>query len=109
MERIIGAADLVVTMGGYNTVCELLSQKKVSLIVPREKPRREQLIRAQVLQQRELVDYLPWQRLDPEVLREKVLLLLENPQPYLTAIEAFHFTGLEVMRQRLEEFRNTWQ
>jgi hypothetical protein len=31
--------------------------------------------------------------------------MLENPQPYHRAIREFGFTGLEVMRQRLAEFR----
>ena len=42
MERAVG----VVAMGGYNTFCEILSFDKRALIVPRTKPRREQLIRA---------------------------------------------------------------
>ena len=105
MERLIGAADVVVSMGGYNTVCEILSQGKASLIIPREKPRLEQLIRAQVLHQRSLADFIPWQQLNPSLLRDKLLALLENPKPYHRAIKKFEFTGLEVMRQRLAEFR----
>ncbi|MBW1980984.1 MAG: glycosyltransferase [Deltaproteobacteria bacterium] len=105
MERIIGAADLVVSMGGYNTVCELLSQKKLSLIVPREQPRREQLIRAQILHKHQLVDYIPWRQLEPDLLRQKVHSLLERPEPYLQAIEDFRFTAIEVIRRRLAEFR----
>ncbi|HVO84778.1 MAG TPA: glycosyltransferase [Syntrophobacteria bacterium] len=104
MERIMGAADVVVSMGGYNTVSEILSLGKVCLIVPREQPRREQLIRAQVFHQHGLVDYLPWPQLRVESLREKVLSLLAHPEPYQRAVGAFRFTGLEVMRQRLEEF-----
>ena len=104
MERMIGAADLVVSMGGYNTVCEILAQGKVSLIIPREEPRREQLIRAQVLKRHQLADYLPWQQLGTDLLQEKVLSLLENPEPFHQAIREFRFTGLEVMRRRLAEF-----
>ena len=33
-------------MGGYNTYCEILSFDKPALIVPRMRPRLEQLIRA---------------------------------------------------------------
>ena len=36
----------VVAMGGYNTFCEILTLDKPALIVPRSKPRQEQLIRA---------------------------------------------------------------
>ncbi|MEZ5835976.1 MAG: glycosyltransferase [Geminicoccaceae bacterium] len=41
-ERALG----VVSMGGYNTFCEILSFGKPSLIVPRTVPRQEQLLRA---------------------------------------------------------------
>jgi predicted glycosyltransferase len=51
-------ADRVVAMGGYNTVCEVLSFEKRALLVPRIKPRREQLIRTQRLHELGLVDML---------------------------------------------------
>ncbi len=105
MERFIGAADAVVSMGGYNTVCEILSQGKPSLIIPREQPRREQLIRAQILYEHNLADFIPWHQVNPNLLRDKLLAMLENPEPYHRAISQFQFTGLEIMRQRLAEFR----
>ena len=40
-------AEGVVAMGGYNTFCEILSLNKRALLVPRSRPRKEQLIRAQ--------------------------------------------------------------
>ncbi|NHC33167.1 glycosyltransferase family protein [Scytonema millei] len=43
----MNAADVVVSMAGYNTVCEILSAKKPSVIIPRSKPSQEQLIRAE--------------------------------------------------------------
>jgi predicted glycosyltransferase len=46
MEILMDEAVGVVAMGGYNTFCEILSLDKRALIVPRSKPRREQLIRA---------------------------------------------------------------
>lgn len=104
MERILAAADLVVCMGGYNTICEVLTQGTVSLIIPRETPRKEQLIRAQVLQSRNLVDYLPSNSLTPQSLREKILYLLENPDPYREAISRFPLTGLDEMSRFLTEF-----
>lgn len=55
---LIDRAEVVVAMGGYNTVCELLAKDKRVLIVPRVAPRTEQLIRAQRLAQRGLVDVL---------------------------------------------------
>ena len=43
----LGAADAVVAMGGYNTVCEILSLQKKAIIIPRVRPVQEQLIRAE--------------------------------------------------------------
>ena len=47
MEELIAGAKAVVSMGGYNTYCEIMSFDKPALIVPRTVPREEQLIRAQ--------------------------------------------------------------
>jgi predicted glycosyltransferase len=55
---LMGAADRVVAMGGYNTICELLSLEKPALIVPRVKTRREQLVRAERFAELGLVDVL---------------------------------------------------
>lgn len=51
-------ADAVVTMGGYNSVCEVLASDAPALIVPRVVPRREQEIRARSLQRVGAVDVL---------------------------------------------------
>ena len=45
-------------MGGYNTFCEILSFDKPSLIVPRTRPRQEQLIRARRAQELRLARLL---------------------------------------------------
>jgi predicted glycosyltransferase len=105
MERLIGAADVAVCMGGYNTICEILSQRKPCLIIPREQPRREQLIRAQILYEHNLADFIPWQKVDHNLLRDKLLAIIENPEPYHKAISNFRFTGLDIMSERLAEFR----
>ena len=106
MEKIFAAADVVVSMGGYNTLSEILNQGTVSLVIPRETPRREQLIRAQTFKRRNLTDFIPWNELSPERLRDRLLGLLENPAPYREAIAGFRFTGIETMQQRILEFRD---
>ncbi len=106
MEKIFAAADVVVSMGGYNTLSEILNQGTVSLVIPRETPRREQLIRAQTFKRRNLTDVIPWNELSPERLRSQLLGLLENPAPYREAIADFRFTGIETMQQRILEFRD---
>lgn len=52
------AASAAVVMGGYNTVCEALSTATPTLVVPREVPRTEQLIRATSLVARGAIDML---------------------------------------------------
>ncbi len=47
MEHLMAACLGVVSMGGYNTFCEMLSFDKRALIVPRHVPRLEQTIRAE--------------------------------------------------------------
>ncbi|MFP4475598.1 MAG: glycosyltransferase family protein [Desulfatibacillaceae bacterium] len=101
MERMLAAADLVVSMGGYNTVCELLSQGTLSLLVPRETPRREQLIRAGVMADKRLADYIRWDSLEPARLREKILAMLDNPAPYRAAMGSFSLTGLDIIKERI--------
>ncbi len=51
-------AAFVITMGGYNTVGEVLSFEKPALVVPRVVPRREQLIRAERLHALGVIDML---------------------------------------------------
>ena len=107
MEEIMAAADLVVTMGGYNTICEILSQGTISLVIPRETPRKEQLIRAQALHGQNLVDYIPWNAMTPSLLRSRIQHLLDHPESYQQAIDRFQLTGLEAMRERLDKFRTS--
>jgi predicted glycosyltransferase len=49
MMSYMDAADVVVSMGGYNSICELLTLKKHAVVVPRVEPVAEQRIRAERL------------------------------------------------------------
>ena len=77
---LLSLADRVVAMGGYNTVCEVLSFEKPALIVPRIKPRQEQLIRARRLKDLGLVDMLHPDDLCPEALAEWLARDIEPPR-----------------------------
>lgn len=55
-DAVMDRADVVVSMGGYNTVCELLGREKRALIVPRVVPRVEQLIRSTCLVRHRVID-----------------------------------------------------
>jgi len=67
---LVHRAERIIAMGGYNTVCEVLSFQKPALIVPRVKPRREQIIRAERLRALGLIDMLEPDQLDSRALSE---------------------------------------
>lgn len=56
--RISMGARRVVSMGGYNSVCEMLASGRPGLVVPRVRPRQEQRIRAERMAERGLLDWL---------------------------------------------------
>ncbi|MBI1210238.1 MAG: hypothetical protein GC190_02145 [Alphaproteobacteria bacterium] len=59
MEHLLADCRAVVSMGGYNTFCEILSFDKSALIVPRHTPRFEQSIRAEAAERLGLARTLP--------------------------------------------------
>jgi predicted glycosyltransferase len=107
MEEMFGAADLVVSMGGYNTVCEILSQATPCLIIPRETPRKEQLLRARALHKQQLIDYIPWAELDTRNLRDKLFSMLDNIASYREQILRFRLDGIDFIKNRLHQIRGS--
>ncbi|MCI0330429.1 MAG: glycosyltransferase [candidate division Zixibacteria bacterium] len=72
-------ADLVISMGGYNTVVEILSSARKALIIPRIYPRKEQLLRAQRLSELGLVNYISPVDLSPGKLFDVVYSMINDP------------------------------
>lgn len=105
MEALIGLADVVVCMGGYNTLCEVLSQGKASLVVPREEPRLEQRIRAEVMARHGLLEFLPWADLGPGPLARGVFRLLDEGAAMRQTVRNFKLTGLDVISRRVNALR----
>jgi predicted glycosyltransferase len=105
LEELMSAADLVVCMGGYNTICEVLTQQTPALIIPRETPRQEQLIRAKSLKGKGLLDFIPWTEVTPQLLREKIFSLLNDQHKYKETINSFKLSGLDTIRARLTHFK----
>ncbi len=81
MPEMFAAADLVVSMGGYNTICELACAGANALIVPRSHPRQEQSIRARLLQERGVLSCLSGSELTAEKLMTAVLGNLDRERP----------------------------
>ncbi|MBW4667504.1 MAG: glycosyltransferase family protein [Cyanomargarita calcarea GSE-NOS-MK-12-04C] len=71
------AADLVVSMAGYNTVCEILSAEKPAVILPRCKPSQEQLIRAECMAKLGLFQTIHPEDINHENLRDELLSQLK--------------------------------
>ena len=93
-------------MGGYNTICEVLSSKTMSLVIPRETPRKEQHIRAQAFNRKNLVEFIPWSRLNEFNLEEKILHMLENKEPFTKAVAKFKMTGIVNICEHISKFWN---
>lgn len=89
-EALLVRADCVVSMGGYNTVCELLAHGADALIVPRVEPRLEQLIRAERLRDRGLVDVLHPARLSPAAIGD----WLAGDRPARRPVKSVDLDGL---------------
>lgn len=88
---LLRRADRVITMGGYNSVCEVVSQCKRALIIPRTVPRREQLIRAERLGALGLVEWMHPDRLSVESLAA----WLRNPTPVQRVRHRMDMRGLD--------------
>ena len=92
-------ADRVIAMGGYNTVCEVLSFEKPALIVPRVRRAPEQMIRAERLRELGLIDVLPPDDVSTDRLSEWLARPKEPPQ----ARGLINFNGLCRLTEFLEE------
>ncbi len=79
MSCLMRGADVVVSMGGYNTMCEIVSSEKAGLVVPRTSPRLEQEIRATRWEQLGMIRSLHPRELTPQNLGDRVLDMLVDP------------------------------
>jgi predicted glycosyltransferase len=87
IEPLLRRAGRVVTMGGYNSVCEVLAAGKRALVVPRVKPRLEQFIRAQSLQRMGLLDVLHPDDLSPQAIARWLTRPIPPPSDVLRRID----------------------
>ena len=95
MERAVG----VVAMAGYNTFCEILSLDKRAIMVPRVRPRREQVMRAARAAALELVHTLdPDGPHDPSIMTAALRNLREQPAPSERRAAAM-LNGLDVITE----------
>jgi predicted glycosyltransferase len=98
----MNAADLVITMAGYNSLCEILRLKKKALVLPRAGPSAEQIMRATCFAERGLIDMIHPQDLSPRTLAERVMVDLER-NDYPVDDEAIEMDGATRAAARLSD------
>lgn len=103
MMSCMNAADVVVSMGGYNTVCELLTLKKRTIIVPRVEPVLEQWIRAERMQTMGLLKALHPGVMTPQALMELVVAELSRDNVENLSLHQFPMHGLPRIAEALGE------
>ena len=91
---LIDRADRVIAMGGYNSMCEVLSFEKHALIVPRVKPKPEQWIRAQRVRDLGLVDVLHPDELSARALTRWLARDLGPPPPSRSRVDVGGLTRI---------------
>lgn len=74
----MNAADLVVTMAGYNSLYQLLRLRKKGLVIPRSGPSAEQQTRARIFAEQGLIDVIQPGELSPKKVAEKFMDGLEQ-------------------------------
>jgi predicted glycosyltransferase len=99
-DALLARADRVVSMGGYNNICELLASRKSALVVPRVTPRLEQWIRAERLQQLGAIDVCHPEALCPEVLSRWLAQHRSRPSSQLDRIDLGGLQRIPTLVQR---------
>ncbi|RFB79934.1 hypothetical protein DYH55_09245 [Methylovirgula sp. 4M-Z18] len=107
-ETVIEDSAAVVSMGGYNTFCEIISLDKRALLVPRVTPREEQLIRSRRAAELGLVDMIHPDDADNAGLMAAALhRLATRPLPSTCGADAM-LNGLERicdwLQMRVQQF-----
>lgn len=93
----MAAADLVISMAGYNSVCEILSLRKRALLIPRVHVREEQLLRAQRLAWQGQVHMLQPEGLTPSRLYAAITdALASDPPPTRLNLDGLQVISAEI-------------
>ena len=80
LPALLAAADVVVSMAGYNSMSEILRSGVPSVVVPRTRPRLEQWMRASALQALGLCRVIHPDEASPGRLRSEIMDALATGQ-----------------------------
>ncbi len=98
----LAAADAVVCMGGYNTMCDVLALAVPAVTIPRTEPRQEQLMRCERFAARGLTSTLPPDRLSDVALADAVLTVEKSERGALgKRCNEIARTGIQVTSNQL--------
>jgi predicted glycosyltransferase len=75
----IAAADLVISMAGYNTSVEILRMRRSAILIPRAGPSAEQRTRARLFADKQWVDMIDPDGLTPKKLAQRVSYHFKHP------------------------------
>lgn len=98
MESLIAAADVVVAMAGYNTICEILSFNKRAVVIPRVRPTEEQWIRAERMSRLGFFTTIHPDELTPERLMRALDETLDSSQ----IATSLNLNALSVVAERVK-------
>ncbi len=101
MMSYVNTANLVVSMCGYNTITEVLQKGKKAIVVPRIKPGREQLIRAQSMANAGLIEMIHPEELNPDLLVKIIFNSLVETQFSIGRVNNLDFLGLPQVANHL--------
>jgi len=93
------AADLVISMGGYGTMCEILTLNKPAVVIPRVKPVLEQWIRASRMVELGLVDMIHPDTLTPGALTKAIQDNLDAPEHHPRSSRSLSLNALSHITQ----------
>lgn len=102
LARSMSRYDLVLSMGGYNTLAEVMRLARRSVVIPRVRPRKEQELRARALSERGVLRWVHPDTCDPESLETVIRASLESG-PLLPCPNAPPLDGLRRFRTRMRE------
>jgi hypothetical protein len=98
---LLEAADVVVSMAGYNTICEILRCGSPAIVVPRAGPSAEQTLRTRILHERGLLHAIEFSELAPARMGEALLSALARdgamPAPRPLDLDGAHTAALVLL------------
>ncbi|MFQ5628169.1 MAG: glycosyltransferase family protein [bacterium] len=98
-------ADLILSTGGYNTLCEIMSYRKKAIVVPNGGAFNEHIARAELFEKNGLIQLLPPRELSPERLGEMITSTISKRKPLSLRKKPIEFPmhGLSTIVERLKD------